>query len=558
MVDVLCCSLGCVILLWLNNYREAKDNAKWGDETTRKLLATETDLKRSREEEAMLRKLLAETNERETTTRKDLTARITTLAERRAVLETLLVKRVKELESLEGILAELRKDHRALKTDLDSKTTQSQDRQKKIDDLLKELARLNDRKSDVEKILALRDKSLEELEKKLGLLGKRSTTLEEDLAASKLLAETKQKNIDELQKKSDEVARKLLAAETTIKQLEATAALLPKFKDELKDTRQRLLDEETRTRLLKADLTKRLEETAKVGKELETLLLAKRALERKMEGISRDLIDALAYKERATEAVKKRDELQAELGVKGKDLNRVLELLERLEGDKKRLLEDATRVKAIMEQRFAGVALTGKKVVFLVDTSGSMELVDENTPALHKWSGVRDTLVQLMKSMPELDKFQIITFAEELSYPLGKQGEWIDYDPKTTPQKIYEAMTRIKPSGGTNLHKPFEAALGMRRAGLDTVYLFSDGLPSDGDGLTGEQDRRIKDPTERSIILSRHLRKKLKDDWNRKVDGLEKVRINSIGFFYESPDVGAFLWALSREHDGSFVGMSKP
>jgi hypothetical protein len=38
----------------------------------------------------------------------------------------------------------------------------------------------------------------------------------------------------------------------------------------------------------------------------------------------------------------------------------------------------------------------------------------------------------------------------------------------------------------------------------------------------------------------------------------ERVRLNCIGFFYESPDVGAFLWAMSRENDGSFVGMSKP
>ena len=29
-------------------------------------------------------------------------------------------------------------------------------------------------------------------------------------------------------------------------------------------------------------------------------------------------------------------------------------------------------------------------------------------------------------------------------------------------------------------------------------------------------------------------------------------------FFYESPDLGAFLWALARENEGSFVGMSKP
>ena len=38
----------------------------------------------------------------------------------------------------------------------------------------------------------------------------------------------------------------------------------------------------------------------------------------------------------------------------------------------------------------------------------------------------------------------------------------------------------------------------------------------------------------------------------------DRVRINAVGFFYESPDVGAFLWAMTRENDGSFVGMSKP
>ena len=40
--------------------------------------------------------------------------------------------------------------------------------------------------------------------------------------------------------------------------------------------------------------------------------------------------------------------------------------------------------------------------------------------------------------------------------------------------------------------------------------------------------------------------------------GRPRVRINAVGFFYESPEVGAFLWALARENDGSFVGMSKP
>jgi hypothetical protein len=36
------------------------------------------------------------------------------------------------------------------------------------------------------------------------------------------------------------------------------------------------------------------------------------------------------------------------------------------------------------------------------------------------------------------------------------------------------------------------------------------------------------------------------------------VHINTIGFFYDSPSVGRFLWALARENDGGFVGMSRP
>ena len=50
----------------------------------------------------------------------------------------------------------------------------------------------------------------------------------------------------------------------------------------------------------------------------------------------------------------------------------------------------------------------------------------------------------------------------------------------------------------------------------------------------------------------------MNNDWNSRNRPQPRVRINTIGFFYESPDVGAFLWALARENDGSFVGMSKP
>jgi hypothetical protein len=47
-------------------------------------------------------------------------------------------------------------------------------------------------------------------------------------------------------------------------------------------------------------------------------------------------------------------------------------------------------------------------------------------------------------------------------------------------------------------------------------------------------------------------------DRDRARTGQARVRINTVGPFYEGPDLGAFLWALAREHEGSFVGMSKP
>jgi hypothetical protein len=107
------------------------------------------------------------------------------------------------------------------------------------------------------------------------------------------------------------------------------------------------------------------------------------------------------------------------------------------------------------------------------------------------------------------------------------------------------------------MYAALEAAFRLRPAGLDTIYLLSDGLPNVGPGLTPEASRNLKE-TERTEILSNHVRKNLKADWNRDAPGRPRVRINTIGFFFESPDVGAFLWALSRENEGSFVGMSKP
>src|SRR5262249_9368272 len=157
---------------------------------------------------------------------------------------------------------------------------------------------------------------------------------------------------------------------------------------------------------------------------------------------------------------------------------------------------------------------TGKRVVFLVDMSGSMELVDENTPAPNKWQGVRDTVAKLMRSLPGLEKYQIIVFSNSASFLLGNDGKWFDYDAKTSVDRAVQALAGIKPHGGTDMYAGLQAAFRFRPLGLDTIYLLSDGLPNLGEGITPEQARTLKE-TEQGEILGKHIRKTLNTAWNR-------------------------------------------
>jgi Mg-chelatase subunit ChlD len=228
-----------------------------------------------------------------------------------------------------------------------------------------------------------------------------------------------------------------------------------------------------------------------------------------------------------------------------------------LKREKDALVGQAAKAREAADNRFAGIQLTGRRVVFLVDMSGSMKLTDESTQAPEKWPTVIDTISRVMKSLPDLEKFQVIVFSEDANYLIGAGDEWQNFDPETSVSRVRQAMAQITPKGNTNMFSAFELAFRFRAKGLDTIYLLSDGLPNIGPGLTLEQSRNLKD-TERSELLGKYIRTLLKQRWNRPELSSAKVRVNSVGFFYESPDVGAFLWALSRENDGSFVGMSKP
>ena len=376
--------------------------------------------------------------------------------------------------------------------------------------------------------------------KNLALVEKELAQAKEAIALATRMLDKNAKDLATARTRADDLEKMLAGVHS---KLSATDAELVKKRGELED------------------LTKQLELAKKQVTDLEVLVRTKeksrsdleskfKESEKKLDEVTRSVGDMGKMQARI-------DQLEKDVKSERTRLDEANVTIVDLQGTKAKLADKVNKLQIESENKFAGIAMTGKHVVFLVDMSGSMERTEENVMAPDKWPTVRDTVCKVMRTLPDLEKFQVILFSGKVRYLL-ESGDWMAYEKEKSIDRVYKAMSAVKPAEDTNLYAGLEEAFKYRDKGLDTVYFFSDGLPTSGPGLTATQERTLTSETDRSAILSRHIRRTLATTWNRAEPGRPKVRINSVGFFYESPDVGAFLWALSRENDGSFVGMSRP
>jgi predicted nucleic acid-binding Zn-ribbon protein len=351
--------------------------------------------------------------------------------------------------------------------------------------------------------------------------------------------------LDEIAKAKARVV--LLEKDIDAKKLELLVAAnkLEKQDAKLKDADQRLV------RIEKSLTDVRMEGRDSLN-QLKVADLRVKLLEQELDTRKTQLTDA---DRRIRDLLGNQDVLSKRLVASAKEVADARLALSALEVEKISLVNRARSLQAVMENRFAGITLTGRRVLFLVDMSGSMELLDENTLDPDKWPLVCETIARIMQSLTDLRQYQVILFSEKRLYPLGADGRWLDYQGPQSAKQAVAAIRAVKPTGGTNMYEGLGEAFRFRAQGLDTIYLLSDGLPNTGDGLPANADKLTE--TQKTDALAKHVRAKLKQDWNRYIPGQQRVRINTIGFFFESPDVGAFLWALAREHEGNFVGMSK-
>jgi len=482
MVDVVFCTLGCVILLWL-----------WKMEQ-------ETAL--SREKEAAI-------TDRDTTAGllKDMTTKLALRDNEINTLRDELKKSGVSIEELTALLA-------ASKTEREKLIKE----RKELDE---QVASLKKEKEDLDKAIA---------------------QVKKDLAEKDVDYKASQKRAEDLDKKLKDLAVQLA-------KVEVLAGKVPGLELEVTKAKKDAEKEKLTTKELEERIAKRIQDLTDLTAKLEKIQKALDSTTTDKEKLS-DLL---------TKTDKKSVDLQKLLDEKIKELEEAAKKYNLVQAEKGKWQIEAQHWETVSKNRFAGIKLDSKRVVFLLDMSGSMELLAEKVPAPTKWAEVQATLVLLLKSMPSLEEYQIIGFADNTRFLMGSEGKWIKFDRTKTPNEVAKVLAEGKnrPNGGTNMYAAMEAAFAMRDKGLDTVFLLSDGLPNEGQGLT-DNEKKTLSQREVSEKLGQYVRSQLSTRLNKPDQNKQRVRVNSVGFYFESPDLGAFLWALSRENDGNFVGMSQP
>lgn len=151
------------------------------------------------------------------------------------------------------------------------------------------------------------------------------------------------------------------------------------------------------------------------------------------------------------------------------------ELQQRQREEEERRLRQVTRT-----SRFFGIRIESKRVIFIIDVSGSMNELTKGHYVGEKGDPrievAKRELIKAIESLEEGTLFNILPFSGGVSY-------WIDGDiaesDGASREDAIEFVQRLGAGGGTNLYGALKVA--FADPDVDSIYVLSDGEPSVGD-----------------------------------------------------------------------------
>jgi hypothetical protein len=170
---------------------------------------------------------------------------------------------------------------------------------------------------------------------------------------------------------------------------------------------------------------------------------------------------------------------------------------------------------------YHGIPVRGSRVVFVLDSSGSMESPLPETPSVTRGQRAVEELVGLLPRLPRDARFGVVFFRTDTR---RLSSELVPCD----GQELGRAVAWLEDhrfGGGTNLYEGLERAFEVEE--VEEVFLLSDGEPSAG---------ALQDPDRIAAQVRR---------WNR----WRKVRIHTISFG-APPPARDFLHRLAAENGG--------
>jgi hypothetical protein len=176
--------------------------------------------------------------------------------------------------------------------------------------------------------------------------------------------------------------------------------------------------------------------------------------------------------------------------------------LQKLQSDEelRRLKEVATTASA----KFFGMRIVSRRVIFVIDISGSMawDLHSEQAPGKPADSRMEIAKRELIACIDALDPkalFNIITFSSDVD-------RWLDTGiaefSKTNKDEAKAYVEKLSPNGGTNIYGALKNA--FTDPDVDTIFFLSDGEPSVGDVVDQASIReRVREWNEhRRIVIN--------------------------------------------------------
>ncbi|WP_372651374.1 VWA domain-containing protein [Halobacteriovorax sp.] len=178
-----------------------------------------------------------------------------------------------------------------------------------------------------------------------------------------------------------------------------------------------------------------------------------------------------------------------------------------------------------------GFKFKGKKIVFLIDVSGSMQTMD-------KMGQVKAGLKMLITSMPKNYEIDVIHFPGRYSAKYSSLWSYTQALGERQKGDVYRFLNKLKPKGATPTRSALKYAI-TAYPDITDIVLLSDGAPT-------KANSRGYDSIEEILSAVRK-------------DNYKKIQINTIGvgpaFSLRSTTAASvFLKTLAEESGGFFYG----